>query len=216
MKILVVMSGGLDSATLACSLTHQGHTVGGFSVNYGQRHKKELYYARMLCRKLEVKHYEIDLRQLGALLPGGSLTDEHVQVPHGHYQEDTMKQTVVPNRNMVLLSLAAAVAIANGYEAVAYGAHAGDHAIYPDCRPEFIRTMCTAFLQCDWNMLFLLTPFAHLTKSQIVQEGIRVGVPFEWTWTCYEGSLRPCLKCGSCTERAEAFREAGIADPALT
>jgi len=123
--------------------------------------------------------------------------------------------TVVPNRNMLMLAAAAAIALTSHCEALAYGAHAGDHTIYPDCRPTFIQIMREALLNCDWQPLQLLVPFQNWTKGDIVKEGLRLRVPYELTWTCYQGDAEPCGKCGSCTEREEAFAFAGIPDPAL-
>ena len=129
---------------------------------------------------------------------------------------DGGKGAVAFNRNMMMLAAAGAVALANGCQALAYGAHAGDHTIYPDCRPTFIQIMREAFLNCDWNPLDLLVPFRDWNKGQIAQEGIRLGVPYELTWTCYEGGEKPCGLCGACCERREAFEYAGASDPLLT
>jgi queuosine biosynthesis protein QueC len=215
MTVMVIFSGGMDSATLLYHLRELGHTVIPVGIDYQQRHRKELAYAMRLCIHLGLAYPVLDLRQVGALLTGSSQTDRSIPVPHGHYQAETMKATVVPNRNMLMLAAAGALAIARRCEAVAYGAHAGDHAIYPDCRSGFIQTMREAFLNCDWEPLQLLTPFEAWTKGQIAREGLRLGVPYELTWTCYEGDEVPCGLCGACVERREAFEEAGAADPAL-
>jgi 7-cyano-7-deazaguanine synthase len=212
-RTMVVFSGGMDSATLLCHLRDKGHVLQAISIDYKQRHLKELWYAKLFCSHLSVPLTVLDLRTVGALLRGSSQTDLSVPVPHGHYQADTMKQTVVPNRNMLLLAAAASVAITEKCDSLAYGAHAGDHDIYPDCRPEFINIMRQAFLQCDWNPLELLVPFQDWTKGAIAREGVRLGVPYELTWTCYEGKARPCGLCGACCERREAFQEAGVKDP---
>jgi 7-cyano-7-deazaguanine synthase len=141
------------------------------------------------------------------------LVTDGVAVPHGHYAAESMKATVVPNRNMILLAVAIGRAVAVGAEAVAYAAHAGDHTIYPDCRPEFVDALAQAALLCDWRPIQILRPFVSWTKGAIVREGVRLGVPFELTWSCYEGEERPCGKCGTCVERAEAFAQEGIVDP---
>jgi 7-cyano-7-deazaguanine synthase len=124
-----------------------------------------------------------------------------------------MKLTVVPNRNMVMLAVATAWAVSAKCEAVAYGCHAGDHTIYPDCRPEFTEAMEGAMLLCDFVPVRLDRPFLHMTKGQIARLGVALGVPYEQTWTCYEGADQPCGKCGACQERAEAFAYAGVNDP---
>ena len=137
-------------------------------------------------------------------------------MPEGHYAEESMKQTVVPNRNMVLLSLATAWAVATKSEAVAYAAHMGDHAIYPDCRPEFAEAMSDAMRLCDWHSIKMLRPFLYpvpMDKTAIVKLGTGLKVPFELTWSCYVGGDKHCGRCGTCRERVESFQLAGVADP---
>lgn len=213
MKTAVIFSGGMDSATLIYHLRTCGHEVVPFGVNYGQRHRKELECAKRFCEVIGVSYHVLDLRSIGVLLTGSSQTDPGIPVPHGHYAAENMKLTVVPNRNMLMLAAAGAVALAQGCEALAYGAHAGDHTIYPDCRPAFIQIMREAFLNCDWNPLQLLVPFQDWTKGDIAKLGMALGVPYELTWTCYEGGATPCGECGACTERKEAFAFTGFADP---
>lgn len=214
-KCVLVLSGGMDSTTLLYHLRANGYDVHCLSVHYGQRHKIELERAEQICKDLGVSHKIVDLGAVQTLLGGSALTDG-VDVPHGHYAEESMKQTVVPNRNMILLALAIGWAASMKAPYVAYGAHAGDHAIYPDCRPEFIDIMKEAALLCDWEKINLIAPFSNMTKGDIVAEGAKLGVPFELTWTCYEGNAETaehCGKCGSCTERKEAFQLAGVPDP---
>lgn len=148
-----------------------------------------------------------------SIFPGSSQTSEDVPVPEGHYAEESMKATVVPNRNMVLLSLATAWAVSLKAQYVAYAAHAGDHAIYPDCRPEFFGHLGEAIRRCDWHKVEPLSPFIRMTKSQIVKEGDKLQVPFERTYSCYKGGEKHCGKCGTCVERREAFSLAGVPDP---
>lgn len=216
MKAIVVLSGGMDSAVLLFHMLATGVEVEAISINYAQRHIRELESARWLCDYAGVKHDVIDLSQLAGYLTGSSQSDPSIPVPHGRYDEPSMKQTVVPNRNMVLLSVAGAIAIARKADWLVYGAHAGDHTIYPDCRPEFIKVMTKAFELCDWHQLKLFAPFSTLDKGQICKRGHDLGVPFELTWTCYEGNKTPCGQCGACIERAEAFEFAGIPDPLLS
>ena len=147
------------------------------------------------------------------MLKGSSQTDPNVAVPFGNYDEPNMKLTVVPNRNMFLLSCAGAVAVSRKADRLAYGAHAGDHTIYPDCRPEFVHAMQSAFKLCDWHSLDLYAPYLHMTKGDIAARGKQLGVRYDLTWTCYTGGETPCGKCGSCTERAEAFEFACLPDP---
>ena len=124
-----------------------------------------------------------------------------------------MKSTVVPNRNMIMLSLAAARAIAVGADGVAYAAHSGDHAIYPDCRPEFADAVAAALRICHYTPIELERPFVDMTKADIVRLGAELGVDFSKTWSCYKGGEKHCGKCGTCVERREAFRLAGVPDP---
>jgi 7-cyano-7-deazaguanine synthase len=150
---------------------------------------------------------------LNNLLGGSALTDPSISLPEGHYAEDSMKATVVPNRNMILLSLAAGHAISLQFDTVAYAAHAGDHTIYPDCRPEFATAMDEALKLCDWNTVSLYRPFVQLSKHDLVRKGNELGVPFEKTWSCYAGNDKHCGKCGTCVERKEAFELVGLLDP---
>lgn len=181
-------------------------------VNYGQRHRRELVWAQHQCDVLGVPLQMVDLSVLREVLPGSSQTDDSVPVPEGHYAEESMKATVVPNRNMILLSIAVGHAIAHKLDAVAYGAHAGDHAIYPDCRPEFASAMQDAVALCDWRPVSLLRPFINMTKADIAKLGAELGVDFRFTWSCYKGGDVHCGKCGTCVERREAFELAQVFD----
>jgi 7-cyano-7-deazaguanine synthase len=215
-KCVLILSGGMDSGTLLFDLMEQGYDIHALTVNYGQRHAKEIECAKKLAEICGVEHQVIDLSSLAPqLFKGSSQTDPSVKVPEGHYAEETMKLTVVPNRNMILLSLAVAYAISSKASKVFYGAHAGDHAIYPDCRPEFVKAMQTAAALCDWKQVDILAPYSALTKVGILKRGLECGVPYEETWTCYVGDAEPCGKCGSCQERAEAFAENHHADPLI-
>ena len=175
------------------------------SVDYGQRHRKEIDCARAITSSLEIEHRVADLSGINDLLAGSSLTSPEISVPEGHYEEDKMKATVVPNRNMILLAIATGWAISNRFDAVSYAAHSGDHAIYPDCREEFARALDTAIQLADWHPIELHRPFVGNTKAEIVQRGIKLGVPFEKTWSCYKGGDLHCGRCGTCIERREAF-----------
>lgn len=212
-KIVVVLSGGMDSATLLYHFVDAGHPVRTISFNYGQRHVKELEAAARLSQRQGVEHVVADLRAINPLLGENSLSGRSVAVPEGHYEEESMKLTVVPNRNMIMLSVAIGWAISLEFDAVAYGAHGGDHAIYPDCRPEFAEAMQQAAGLCDWRPIRLLRPFVHMDKGDIALRGHELGVPFGDTWTCYQGGELHCGKCGACRERIEAFAKHGLTDP---
>jgi 7-cyano-7-deazaguanine synthase len=212
-RVVVLLSGGMDSATLLYDLVSQRHIVRAIGFDYGQRHKRELKCATLLASNVGVPFNVADLSALAALLPGSSQTDPAVEVPEGHYAADSMKVTVVPNRNMIMLAVAAGHARAFNSDVVAYACHAGDHTIYPDCRPVFVDAMKTALQVCDFEPLALWAPYLGQTKGEIAKRGFVLDVPFEQTWSCYKGGEFHCGRCGTCVERHEAFMEAGIPDP---
>lgn len=213
MKSVAVFSGGVDSTVLLHQLLAGGDDVLALSVDYGQRHSRELAHASSIAARLGVEWRLADLRGIVPLLGGSSLTSHEVPVPHGHYAAEAMKQTVVPNRNMILLSVAAAWAMSRRCDRVAYGAHTGDHTIYPDCRPEFAAAVRQALHLADWRPIELHCPFIGMTKADIVSLGARLGADFGATWSCYEGGDLHCGQCGTCFERREAFELAGVPDP---
>jgi len=213
-QTLVICSGGLDSVTLAYLVAHERKLCGIVSFDYGQRHQKEVEYAKRCAQQLAVPYQLIDITSIGKVLTGSSLTDD-IAVPEGHYAEDSMKSTVVPNRNTIMLSIAFGMAVSTGADAVAAAVHSGDHFIYPDCRPEFIDSfaaMQQLALQ-DLADIELFTPFVHRSKADIVRSGDQLKVPFADTWSCYKGRDLHCGRCGTCVERREAFALAGVEDP---
>lgn len=214
MKTIVICSGGLDSVSLAHMVAQEHQLTGLVSFDYGQRHRKELDYAALCAVRLNVPHDIIDLRSIGAVLSGSALTDD-IDVPDGHYAEESMRVTVVPNRNAIMLSIAFGVAAARGDQAVATAVHGGDHFIYPDCRPAFTKSfevMQKHALE-GYAEVALYTPFVHRTKADIVTAGQAHDTPFDLTWSCYKGGTDHCGRCGTCVERREAFHLAGVADP---
>jgi 7-cyano-7-deazaguanine synthase len=213
MKALVLFSGGLDSTVLAAQLQADGVETRLLSIDYGQRHAKELDMAEKIAQALGLPHRILRLPDLGPLLGGSSLTDDQVELPEGHYAEESMKATVVPNRNMILLALAGGHALSIGFDTIAYAAHAGDHTIYPDCRPEFADAMEKALGLADWQNLNLLRPFVNFGKEELVRKGNELGAPLQLTWSCYAGREKHCGKCGTCVERKEAFALAKVEDP---
>jgi 7-cyano-7-deazaguanine synthase len=216
---VAVVSGGLDSTVMAYALRAEGHRLHAISFDYGQRHRRELDCARALAADLGAPWELVDLRAAGItrLLAGSALTDESIEVPEGHYADESMRATVVPNRNAVMLALACALAGSIGAGAVAFAVHAGDHPIYPDCRPEFVEAFEAMERVAMQGMaeLRILAPFVQLTKQDIVRLGAEHGVPFERTWSCYKGGELHCGRCGTCHERREAFALAGVADPTM-
>lgn len=223
MNIVLSFSGGLDSTTLLAQLLEDGHRIVGLiTVNYGQRHAEELKAARKIATYYgyKDKHHLVDLSPIRKLIDRSSQTSRKIAVPKGHYTEESMKATVVPNRNMMLLAIAGAAAINFSADAIAYAAHAGDHAIYPDCRREFVEAMNTAFKLADWTPIEIMTPFVELTKSHIARLAGDLSVPISRTWSCYN-PMRVgrrhvhCGACGTCVERREAFMLAEVPDPTV-
>lgn len=212
MKTVIVYSGGLDSTVLLCQLHAEGHDLSALSIDYGQRHRCELERASEICSELGIPHSVADLSAIQPLLAGSSLTSPEIEVAEGHYTEESMKTTVVPNRNMIFLSIATGHALSIKADQIAYAAHSGDHAIYPDCRNEFADAMAHAIRLADWEQVELIRPFVDWTKADIVRRGSELGVPFLKTWSCYKGGEIHCGRCGTCIERREAFDLAGIED----
>ena len=211
MKTILIYSGGLDSTVLLHKLLRGGNTVKCLSVDYGQKHKKELESAKYFCNKFGVVHEIADLSSITKLISSSVLTSDS-PVPDGHYAEESMKATVVPNRNMIMLSVAIGWAINEKFDNVAYAAHNGDHAIYPDCRNEFVENLSKAAEIADWHPVNIIRPFVDISKADIVKLGSQLDVEFEKTWSCYKGKDLHCGKCGTCIERIEAFGLAGIED----
>lgn len=213
-KAVIIYSGGMDSFTLLNDLHNQGLELYPISFNYGQRHSKELIYAASVCKDLGLVHKVIDLSQIGEqILGGSSQTDPNIAVPHGHYADENMKLTVVPNRNMIMLSLAMGYAISIGANIVYYGAHSGDHAIYPDCRPDFVAAINQVGKYCHFTPIGVSAPYICLDKGDIAMIGRDLGLDYGKAWTCYEGKDKACGKCGACQERLEAMHKAGLVDP---
>lgn len=213
---MVILSGGLDSTTALYELIKKHEVVEALTFDYGQRHRKEIEGARKICKLLNLPHRVIDISHLNELLQGSSLTSRNIPTPHGHYTEAGMKKTVVPNRNAIMINIAAGYAVSRGVHALGLGVHAGDHFIYPDCRPEFIAAQERTLGLANDCKFRLLVPFLHKSKIDIVARAKRLGVPFELTWSCYEGGKTPCGKCGSCVERAEAFAKNKLKDPLIS
>lgn len=218
MKALVVCSGGLDSVTLAYKVASKGSPSSPsltslLSFDYGQRHRKELDFAARCAKQLDVKHSIIDLSPVGKQLRS-ALTDD-IDIPDGHYAEDSMKTTVVPNRNAIMMTIAFGLAASQNADTVAMAVHGGDHFIYPDCRPEFIESfaaMQTMALD-GLSDISLYTPYLHLDKTEIARDSSKYAVPVADTWSCYKGQQIHCGRCGTCVERREAFHLANIEDP---
>jgi 7-cyano-7-deazaguanine synthase len=210
MNIIAICSGGLDSTVMFYLLKKQGYNVLPVNFSYGSKHNtKEREFFRLLFKEIKHKEIDIDLSFLKS-----SLLDKNINVPEGHYADASMKSTVVPFRNAIMLSYAVAMAESEGFNSVAIGNHTGDHAIYPDCRKSFITSFSDAVETGTYNKIKILSPLGDIDKKDIVRTGIELGIGnllFN-TWSCYKGGDVHCGKCGTCYERKEAFLLAGITD----
>ena len=210
MKTLLVYSGGLDSTTLLYE--YKDSIALAVSFDYGSKHNaRELAYAAENCKRLGIRHMIIPLSFIGQyfksdlLLSGG-------EIPEGSYADENMKSTVVPFRNGIMLAVAAGLAESYGLDAIMLANHSGDHAIYPDCRPEFVDALAAAVEAGTYNGVKLLSPYCHLTKRDIALRGRALGVDYSLTYSCYKGGEKHCGKCGTCRERIQALKDAGIED----
>lgn len=211
-KVVVIYSGGMDSFTVLNRAIADGHDVYAVSFHYGQRHHRELEAAKYVCAQLDVPHKVVDIRSINTLLAGSSLTDD-IEVPEGDYANSNMTSTVVPNRNMILLSLAIGYAVSIKATKVYYGAHAGDHDIYPDCRPEFVEAMNQVSQIANYEAVEIHSPYLTQSKADILADGLSLGLDYSHTWTCYNGRELACGQCSACRERLAAFASHGITDP---
>lgn len=205
---ILVLSGGMDSTTLLHERKEQIALAVTF--DYGSKHNaREIECARKNCEMLGIEHLVIPLEFMGryfksSLLIGGE------DIPEGHYEDDNMKSTVVPFRNGIMLSIAAGLAESRGLKKVMLANHGGDHAIYPDCRPGFVSAMGEAIRQGTYEGIVIDAPYTDITKSDIARIGKKIGVDYSLTYSCYKGGEKHCGKCGTCVERMEALRDAGI------
>lgn len=220
-SIVAILSGGLDSSAMLWYLQNSGFVIKEIiTFNYGQRHSKEVQNAKLVVEEFiksyyNVNHQIVDMTNIGKLISKGSLTGGE-DVPHETYDAESQRITIVPNRNMIFLSIAAGRAISIDAKAIGYAAHSSDYSVYPDCRPEFIELMNKTLYQGNlWDPVELIAPFQHLSKIDVVKIGLDLNVPFHLTWSCYEGKNDPCLECGTCLERTEAFFKNNVQDPAI-
>lgn len=213
MNVAVLLSGGLDSTT-ALHWAHRHHrVVCALSFDYGSNHAaRELACARWQAESLGIPYLPIDLRSISAHLESALLSGADA-IPTADYAEENMKQTVVPFRNGIFLAIAAGIAESKGAEAIVIAAHSGDHAIYPDCREEFMAAMSAAISHGTYARLQILRPFISYTKAEITAAGAALGVDFSHTYSCYCGRELHCGQCSTCRERRESFAAAGIPDP---
>lgn len=213
MKVCALLSGGMDSVTALFHAHVEHEVVGALSFDYGSKHAaRELRCASAQCERLAIPHRIISLPFINETFSSDLLRSGGA-IPDGHYAHETMKQTVVPFRNGIMLAIAAGYAESNGAEGLVIAAHHGDHAIYPDCRQTFMQAMAVAIELGTYARIALLTPFIRENKAALVQRGAALGVDFRQTYSCYKGGEKHCGRCGTCVERREAFIEAGVEDP---
>jgi 7-cyano-7-deazaguanine synthase len=214
-SVVVLLSGGMDSVAAFYEAMSQHKVVAAISFDYGAKHNhKELPFASYHCRKFNIEHRVITLSFVGELFKSDLLKSGGA-IPDGHYEEQTMKSTVVPFRNGIMLAIAAGFAESKGASGLVIAAHAGDHTIYPDCREDFMKSMAAAIQLGTYAGIKLLRPFISMTKADIAGRGQALGVDFSHTWSCYKGGTLHCGTCGTCVERREAFIVAGVADPTI-
>ncbi len=212
-KVVVLVSGGMDSVVALHAAAREHEVVAGLSFDYGSKHNhREIPHARWHCDALGIPHHVVALDFIGRHFQSDLLCSGGA-IPDGHYEEATMKRTVVPFRNGILLAVAGGFAESAGADGVVIAAHAGDHAIYPDCREGFMAAMAEAIRLGTYAGVKLLRPFIHLDKAGIARRGAELGVDFARTWSCYKGGETHCGTCGTCVERREAFQRAGLVDP---
>jgi 7-cyano-7-deazaguanine synthase len=213
MKVVALVSGGMDSVVALHHVRESHATVAVLSFDYGSKHNGcEIPCARWHANRVGAPHIVVPLAFVGDHFES-NLLRKGGPVPEGHYEEITMKQTVVPFRNGIMLSIAAGFAESKGAEGLVIAAHSGDHAIYPDCREEYLQAQAEAIRLGTYAGIKVLRPFVAMSKADIVRRGTGLGVDFARTWSCYAGGEIHCGECGTCVERREAFLLAGVPDP---
>lgn len=214
-SVVVLCSGGMDSVVALYQARRDFSVSGVMSFHYGSKHNdREIPLAEWQARQLGLFHTTLRLDFIGQHFES-DLLEKGGAIPEGHYEELTMKQTVVPFRNGIMLSIAAGFAESRGADGVVIAAHSGDHAIYPDCREGFMQSMAEAIRLGTYAGIEVIRPFIEMTKSEIAARGAELGVDFRQTWSCYVGGEIHCGKCGTCVERREAFLLAGLPDPTV-
>ncbi len=212
-KVAVLVSGGMDSVVALHAAREECEVVVALSFDYGSKHNhREIPLARHHAEQLGVLHEVIELAFMNELFRS-DLLQSGGEIPEGHYEESNMEATVVPFRNGIMLAIAAGLAESREAEGLVIAAHSGDHAIYPDCREEFMASMGDAIELGTYGKINLIRPFISLRKEEIAVRGSKLGVDFAQTWSCYKGGEIHCGKCGTCVERREAFQLAGLTDP---
>lgn len=207
---VIILSGGMDSVTMLYD--YQERIAVAISFDYGSNHNaKEIPFAQLHCRRLGIEHLVIPLEFIHRYFDS-SLLQGAEAIPEGHYAADNMKSTVVPFRNAIMLSVAVGLAESRHLNYVMMANHGGDHTIYPDCRPEFVKAFSDASVAGTYEKVEVWAPYTTLTKVDIAKRGKELGIDYSETWSCYKGGDVHCGRCGTCMERKEALEQAGIAD----
>lgn len=207
---LIVLSGGMDSTTMLYE--YQDRIAFALSFHYGSNHNdKELAFAKQHCERLGIPHLIVPLSFIGQYFESSLLSGDEA-IPEGNYDDENMRSTVVPFRNGIMLSVAAGFAETHHLHYIMLANHSGDHAIYPDCRPEFVKAMDEAICAGTYDGIHLLTPYTNISKTDIARRGKELGIDYSLTWSCYRGGEHHCGKCGTCNERRGALRDAGVDD----
>ncbi len=213
MKVCVLLSGGMDSVAALYEVLGQHEVAACLSFDYGAKHNsREIPFAKLHAERNGIHHQVISLDFINQLFKS-DLLKSGGQIPDGHYAEESMKQTVVPFRNGIMLSIAAGYAESCDAEGLVIAAHSGDHAIYPDCREPFMQAMASAIYEGSYAKIQVLRPFIAMDKAAIARRGSELGIDFAETWSCYKGGDIHCGTCGTCVERREAFLLAKLTDP---
>lgn len=214
-KVVVLLSGGMDSVTALYHARVEHDVLATLSFHYGSKHNdRELTFAAWHAQQIQVPHFTVPLDFVGKYF-ASDLLQSGGAIPKGHYEEETMKKTVVPFRNGIMLAIAAGFAESRDASGIVIAAHSGDHAIYPDCRENFMQAMSEAIHAGTYAEVEVIRPFIAMTKGEIARRGQELGVEFARTWSCYEGGVEHCGECGTCVERREAFQTAGFLDPTV-
>ncbi len=207
---ILILSGGMDSTTLLYD--YQERIALAISFDYGSNHNaKEIPFAKKHCERLGIKHIVIPLEFMAKYFHSSLLSGDEA-IPEGHYADENMKSTVVPFRNGIMLAIACGIAESNGLKRVMIANHAGDHAIYPDCRPGFVNAMSAAMAAGTYENVEVWAPYTYLSKKEIAEHGKALGLDYTETYSCYKGGEKHCGKCGTCRERIQALKDAGIDD----
>ena len=207
---LIIVSGGMDSTTMLYEYAKEIALAVTF--DYGANHgPREIPLAKMHCERLGIEHIVIEMDFMKRYFESSLLSGAEA-IPEGHYEDENMRSTVVPFRNGIMLSIACGLAESRGLKRLMIANHAGDHAIYPDCRAGFIQAMSQATQEGTYDHIYIDAPYTNLTKGEIALRGKQLGIDYTETWSCYKGGKKHCGKCGTCVERKEALAEAGIED----